>query len=272
MFTIYIDVLIILNIYVNYLLLKTTAKITRSPVKFSRCIASAFYGSLFSLLILAPEIPTILNITIKLFAAVSISAVAFGIKGKKRLLINTSAFFTVNFIFGGVVYWIYCQLRPGFMHFNNTYFYVNFSLPVLVLTTAVLYFAVCIARRILDSIPDGTDCYKVIIKSHDRIVSLNGLADTGNALVDFFSGSPVIVCSRSRFTDITGISELSQLPKGFRLIPCKTVSDSGVIPVFRPDEVFIMDSRNGMRKSVDAVIGFGENCTEAVFNPKLLKL
>lgn len=272
--TIYVDVLIVLNIYVNFFLLKATAKITRSPMKTCRCIASSAYGSLFSLTILLPSLSFIFSILIKIAAAVSIVALAFGISSKIRLAVNSAAFFTVNFLFAGVIYAVYSWLKPDFMHFNNTYFYIDFSLIILVVTTAVLYFAVCAVRYILDRIPADSGCYKIIIRYKDKIVSLSGLADTGNSLVDFFSGNPVIICGKDKIRDITGINDLHSetLPKGFRLIPCSTISDSGVIPVFRPDEVIIFDGKSGMRKSVDAMVGFGTAGTQAIFNPRLLKL
>lgn len=73
--------------------------------------------------------------------------------------------------------------------------------------------------------------------------------------------------------EIVGVGDiLENLPKGFRLIPCSTVSDSGLIPIFRPDEVMIRNIDNGEEKKVDAMIGFGRSGGEAVFNPKLLKL
>lgn len=272
--TIYVDVLIVLNIYVNFFLLKATAKITRSPMKTCRCIASSAYGSLFSLTILLPSLSFIFSILIKIAAAVSIVALAFGVSSKIRLAVNSAAFFTVNFLFAGVIYAVYSWLKPDFMHFNNTYFYIDFSLIILVVTTAVLYFAVCAVRYIFDRIPADSGCYKIIIRYKDKIVSLSGLADTGNSLVDFFSGNPVIICGKDKICDMTGINDLHSetLPKGFRLIPCSTISDSGVIPVFRPDEVIIFDGKSGMRKSVDAMVGFGTAGTQAIFNPRLLKL
>lgn len=266
--TIYIDVLIILNIYVNYFLLRITARLTHSPLSTGKCVISAVYGSLYSLLILAPQLNTYLNIIIKFFAAVTIVIMAFGFHGKKRFLINTSAFFSANFILAGTVYAVYSWLKPEFVHFNNSYFYIDFSLLLLVLTTAVMYFMVYIAEIFLDRTPDGTDCYSVIIKYRDRIITLDGLADTGNSLTDFFSGSPVIVCDKRKFSDIT---DNGSPPKGFRLLPCSTISDSGFIAVFRPDEILIKNSLSGERKTVDAVIGLGENSGNAVFNPKLLK-
>lgn len=266
--TIYIDVLIVLNIYINYFLLRITARLTHSPLTAKRCILSAVYGSLYSLLILAPKINTFLNLLIKLFAVVTIVIIAFGFHGKKRLLVNTASFFSANFLLAGTIYAVYSWLKPEFVHFNNSYFYIDFSLLLLVVTTAVMYFAVYIAGNFLDRTPDGTDCYSVLIKYKDRVITLDGLADTGNALTDFFSGSPVIVCDKEKFSDITNGNTL---PKGFRLLPCSTISNSGFIEVFRPDEVLIKNSISGERKKVDAVIGLGENSGNAIFNPKLLK-
>ena len=182
--TIYIDVLIVLNIYVNYFLLRITARITHSPLSFRRCIITAVYGSIYSLLILAPELHSYLNILIKIFAAVTIVIIAFGFQGKKRLLINTTAFFSSNFILAGTVYAVYSWLKPEFMHFNNSYFYIDFSLLLLVVTTAVMYFFVYTAENFLCRTPDGT--YDVIIKYNNSVVTLDGLADTGNSLTDFF--------------------------------------------------------------------------------------
>ncbi|MDE6678273.1 MAG: sigma-E processing peptidase SpoIIGA, partial [Ruminococcus sp.] len=102
--TIYIDVLIVLNIYVNYFLLRITARLTHSPLTVGKCIISAVYGSLYSLLILAPQINTFLNVVIKFFAVVTIVMIAFGFQGKKRLLINTVSFFSANVALSGTIY------------------------------------------------------------------------------------------------------------------------------------------------------------------------
>lgn len=269
--TIYVDVLIVLNIYVNYFLIRITAGITHSPLKTGRCIAASFYGSLFSLMILLPDMANGIVIIIKTAAAVSIVAAAFGAKNRQRLIINTIAFFAANFVLAGAVYGVYSLMKPEFIHFNNSYFYIDFSLLILIVTTALLYAAVRLFRIWLDRTPDGS--YRVFIRQGKKVIAVNGLADTGNGLVDFFSGSPVIICAAEYFTQLTGNElDLKLLPHGFRLLPCSAVSGSGLIPVFRPDEVMISNSVSGEKKPVDALIGFGECCGKAIFNPKLLKI
>ena len=269
--TIYIDVLIVLNIYVNFFLLRITAGVTHSPLRTWRCAAASVYGSLFSLTILLPFLGTLISLAIKLAAAVSIVVLAFGIRNCKRLLINTAAFFAANFILAGTVYSIYTLLNPKFIHFNNACFYIDFSLLILIVTTAALYFVVKAVRIIMDRAPD--DDYRILIRAGKKVISLTGLADTGNILVDYFTGSPVIICSEESFPELTGtVLDISLLPKGFRLLPYSAVSGSGLIPVFRPDEVLISSCTRGGSKPVDAVIGFGECGEKAVFNPKLLKI
>lgn len=265
--TIYIDVLIILNIYVNYFLLKTTAKITCSPLSTPRCILASFYGSLFSLLILAPELPFIVNILIKLAAAVTIVIFAFGIHGKSRSVKNIIAFFSANFIFAGAVYSVYLWLKPQFMHFANSYFYIDFSLILLVVSTAVLYLIVCIFRRLINKTPENNDCYEVAVRYREKIFTIHGLADTGNSLTDYFSGCPVIICGKNDFSGLRNYYDRIK----FRLIPYSTISQSSVIPVFRPDETVIINNFTGEKKAVDVLIGFGENNGKAIFNPKILK-
>lgn len=272
--TIYIDVLIVLNIYVNFMLLMAVSKITHSKIKKKRGIISAIYGSLYSLIILLPETGNFLNIFIKLFASVTIVFIAFGYGNAKRLILNTIIFFAVNFIFGGAIFAVYILLEPSFIHFNNTYFYVDFSLLLLIFVTAFLYTLISIFNYFSEKIsPEG---YKIIIKHCKKSVVINGFADTGNLLVDFFTGKPVIICGSEELSEIINLSGIKNAEdflkiKGFRIIPYSTISGESMIPVFTPDEVFIVNDKNNFHKKADVLIGIKNNEEYAIFNPKLLK-
>ena len=271
--TIYADVLIALNIYINFILILATARITGS--KASHAIISAVYGSFYSLMILLPEINIFLNMLIKIFAGVTIVIIAFGFAGIKRMLVNTICFFTVNFIFGGVIFAVYIWLKPSFMHFNNTYFYVDFSLLTLIFVTTFLYTMLCIFRYIADRRDLFSDEYRISVKYHGKSVVLKGLADTGNSLVDFFTGKPVIICSRDEISEILSLPESPEeylKIKGIRIIPYSVISGDGIIPVFTPDEVMIFNENKSFRKKADVLIGICSSGNRAIFNPRLLKL
>lgn len=274
--TIYVDVLIILNIYVNYLLLRTTGKLTHSRASVKRCLLASAYGSLYSLLILVPNLNAILNILLKIIAAATIVPMAFGYKSRKRYVVNMVCFLASNFIFAGVVYAVYIWLEPSFMQFNNTYFYVDFSLFLLIGVTTALYTSLCVFRYFMDRFGCLEASYKLYIKYKGETVNLSGIADTGNSLVDFFSGKPVIICSDIDLKALVNVKaaiyENKQMPRGFRLIPYKTIGNSGMLPIFTPDEILIENINSGERKSVEAMIGIRSGGESGIFNPALLKL
>ena len=269
---IYIDVLLVLNIYVDYLLLRTAAGLTHSPLSGKRCLAAAVFGSLFSLVILAPPLSPLLSAGLRLTAAVSMTAAAFGLRPVSRLALNTGVFFGVNLVFAGGVYAVGQLMAPEFLYLGNCVVYADISLIVLVLTTGGLYLIIRGAAFLIGSSPRQNGCYFVTIRKNGQEVRLRGFSDTGNILVDLFTGKPVIICGGEDFRRISGLSgNTEDLPKGCRLIPCSTISGTGVIPVFKPDSIVIEDTLTGKFRSVEALAGLG-NTPEAVFNPRLLEL
>lgn len=272
--TIYIDVLIVLNIYVNFFLLKATAKFTHTLLKTSRCILSSIIGSLFSLTILLPSESFLLSLSIKLIAAAVITAITFGIREKKRFFKLLLYFYIINFIFAGAVMLLYITFKPSFMAFNNSYFYIDFSLISLVIFTAIAYFAVTTVRYFMDKGADSSKKYHIIIKYKGKVISIDALADTGNSLTDSFTGKPVIICPKQKlgFNNNFSTENAEEIFKkyGFRMIPYYTISNGGMIPVFKPDEIFITDKESEKGYPVDALIGLISRDTEAIFNPNLL--
>ena len=69
--------LIVLNIYVTFFLIKATARFTHSPLLSARLIVSSVIGSLFSLVMLLPRINFLLLFTVKVLAAFIIVLIAF---------------------------------------------------------------------------------------------------------------------------------------------------------------------------------------------------
>lgn len=276
--TIYIDVLLILNVYVNFFLLKATARITHSPLKTKRCVLAALIGSFSSLTILLPTLNFTVNTIIKLTAAYLITTIAFGFKNAKNSLKLLMWFYLVNFIFGGIVMGFYNFFQPEFMTFSNSSLYIDFSLLSLIVFTAAAYFMVMLVRYLFDKGCDTKRKYRISIRRSKSVCTLNAIADTGNCLVDAFTGKPVIVCHRAEIAPLISFegiispenAELITKHSGIRFIPFSTVSDGGLIPVFTPEETVIIDEENGNIKKVDVLIGISENDIPAVFNPGIL--
>ena len=141
-----------------------------------------------------------------------------------------------------------------------------------------------IIRLILDRTGRTDRKYTVEIHNNGNECRLSALADSGNGLVDCFSGLPVIVCRRDMCADVSppaimaidGSKDLAQLCtemiKGVRIMPFSTVGKDGLICTFRADSVVINDERQH-KYPVNALIGIvigGRQEYEAIFNPKIL--
>ena len=148
--TIYIDVLIVLNIYVNYFLLKATAKLTHNTPETAGIVISSVMGSLFSLVILIPFSNFLLIFIIKAASAFLIVMAAFRKKSMKEYVRITVYFYIINFLFAGIIMGLRGFLKADYISVNNSFIYVDVSLISLVVFTAAAYFIVCGIRMITD--------------------------------------------------------------------------------------------------------------------------
>lgn len=270
--------LIVLNIYVTFFLIKATARFTHSPLLSARLIVSSVIGSLFSLVMLLPGINFLLLFTVKVLAAFIIVLIAFEKRRPKEYVKLCIYFYIMNFVFSGVIMGFKYLFRPDYIAVKNTFVYIDTSLMSFVIFTAAAYFIICVARLWLDNGSSADGNYSVIIKNKEKIISLDALADTGNSMTDVFSGKPVIICPGHILQQIIGeepsCEEVydkmasSSVIKGIRLVPYSTIDKTGMIPAFIPDEIIIR--KNDNYHKVDALIGINQGKNMAIFNPKLL--
>jgi stage II sporulation protein GA (sporulation sigma-E factor processing peptidase) len=271
---IYVDVLIVLNWYVNYFILLGTAKVTHMGFNRKKLVLSAFVGAWFSLVILLPTMNYLLSIVVKFLMSNVLIAIAFRWEGVPQNLKMSLYFSTISFMFAGIMLALESVIGGGNFSQNNGVVYANFSIGFLVVATALSYIVLCICKRLIDRNTAHLDGWYLTITYDGKVLKLNGLADTGNSLVDVFSGKPVVVCSKSTLSTLIDIQRFeithgSDL-KGFRLIPYSTIGTGGVIVSFKPDSVTIDNLTDGSSKPVDVLIGISGECEKAIFNPKIL--
>lgn len=276
---IYIDILLITNIYTNYFLLKTTAKLVHSPLRNSKCVLASVIGSLFSLIIFLPQLNSALLLLLRILSACIMILIGFSGKSFRETYHIGLLFFFVSFIFAGIEYGITIIFNSKNMLWHNSTLYVNISLVTLVISTIVSYFVICLFRHYIDSHNYDDYKYVVIITYNGKSVSLDAIADTCNNLTDIFTGKPVIVCSIDSIMDLLSDSEekilfndyISDFKEGWRLIPFSTIHSDGLIPIFKPSNTILKCKEKNICKSADVYIGIVEKpMKNAIFNPKTL--
>lgn len=95
---IYIDVLLVVNLYINYFLVRGTSLMLHRKVSPQRVILASAVGAVGSLLILVPDLNPILCVLIKIALGIGITFAAFGRQNKIDFLISSLSFLVVSFI------------------------------------------------------------------------------------------------------------------------------------------------------------------------------
>ncbi len=268
--TIYLDVLLILNLYVNWFLLRGTARLTHTRLHTVRCIAAALCGSFTSLTVLLPPMPTVLALAVKLLTAMLPVGIAFGMRRIRIFLRCLAVFVCVSFAFAGLMLALCTLSETDLLIWSGSCIYLHFSPVVLILCTAVSYFLLRLASFIRLRFHHADENYEVIIRVGAHLARQAGLADTGNSLADCFTGLPVIIFGMNALRTLPQMQSPETLPH-YRLLPYATVSSSSNMPVFHPDEVLIHSLSTGKTYHADALIGIAaQHQNVAIFNPNLL--
>lgn len=282
---IYLDVLILINLYVTYFQILAVSVFTHRKTVWYRKLSAAGIGAVASLSIFIPQEMVLTLTLLKIFLCALIAFVAFGYTGFRAYAVSVLFLMLVSFVFSGLMLCVWLFAAPMKMLFINGTVYFGIDTMTIILSTCAAYGVVRIIRYILDKNGKTDGKYTVIIKNNGRECRLSALADSGNGMVDCFSGLPVIVCRRDMCADVSppaiemiennsDISDIgTQMIKGIRIMPFSTVGKGGLICMFKAESVVIDDETNEEKYPVNALIGIvigGRQEYEAIFNPKIL--
>lgn len=256
---IYLDVLLLSNLWADYALLHAAAAIAHTKLSRLRGLLGAGLGAAGSLAVLLPPMPAAVCMLFRVSAAILICAAAFG---RQHLLRMTGIFLTISLFFCGTVYVLSRIRSPVGFYAQNTVIYADISLTALLLgTAAAAAVSAYFSRR---STVRQSRSLLLHMRAGGRDFCLNALSDTGNTLRDAFTGRPVAVCAASALSEwlcaypdaVTALSEC----RGFRMLPVQTVTGKKLLPAFQPDAVFLRRTdMHGTEHAVDLLIAVSED-------------
>ncbi len=255
---VYIDVLLLTNLIVCYLILLASAAALKTKVKRLRLLAGALAGSVYSLSIFLPELSVAVTVPLRIAVLVVVTLIVFGYGGIRRFLRCFAVFIGINLLFAGLMLAIWLVFKPNNMIFSGGAVYFDISFTVLTVTAVICYCTVFLFSKLAGRKSPDNKRYIVELSCMGKRVICDALLDDGNLLTDSFTGKPVVVVYEQAVkrllpgecraylegdftTDVSGIS--SEMLRRFRLIPCDTVTGSGLMPAFTIDTLTVAAGR-----------------------------
>ena len=110
--TVYLDVILIENIIMNYIILFATGTIVKAPIKIMRTLISSTIGSIYAIISYMHILEIYSNTTLKIVLSVVMVYIAFNSKTLKQLFKQLIIFYLTSFTFGGVAFALLYFISP----------------------------------------------------------------------------------------------------------------------------------------------------------------
>lgn len=213
--TVYLDMVILLNFLVDYLLLLGTNRLSGYPAGWGRTALGALAGSLYTGACLLPGFAFLGNFLWRMIFLLLVGVVSFGFSGNG--LRRTAVFLLLCMALGGLA------MAMG-----------NGNIKNLLAAAFVLFLACTFGFR---SKLGAVNYVPVELQYGKTHIRLTALCDTGNSLCDPLTGRPVLVVCGEIANRLTGLTKQQLLAPletiscgaypGLRLIPYRSVGQSG---------------------------------------------
>jgi|GEM_PF-89882 Sporulation factor SpoIIGA. len=260
----YIDILFVVNVVMNYILLTLVRKILKCQTTHFRVLLGSIVGSLMACILVVLPIRSVLMQILIGYIVTSTCMVQIGcnIKGKKNLVRGVLSLYVLAFIMVGIY-----EALSGYIEIDN---WLNLALmgsgqrsvafrTFLTLTTLSYIIMVCGINGFKSFRNKVINTYEVILIEKGRKKELIGFLDTGNHLRDPFSQKPVSILDYAAIKGLmeeTSIDSLMKMgnyeefgqnaEKKIRYIPFHSIGkEKGVLPAVTIDFMNIkMGKRN----------------------------
>ena len=110
--TIYIDIVIIENLIMNYIILLATGMVLKIEIKHMRLILASLVGAIYTVLVYMQIIPIYSNFLLKIILSFVIVYIAFRVQSIKQMWKNLLFFYLTSFVFGGTAFALLYIVKP----------------------------------------------------------------------------------------------------------------------------------------------------------------
>lgn len=257
--TIYVDIVLLENLCMNYIILFATGFIMKMKLHHIRIILSALVGGVYAILSYMQIFPIYSNMIVKIVLSVCMIYIAFFPKGIKALIKQLVMFYLVSFVFGGCAFALLYFVKPQDIFMRNGVYIGTYPIKIALLGGIVGFILTYIAFKIVKNRMSKKGLiYEIEIKINEKSTKVKAMLDTGNQLKDPITAIPVVIVEKEKLYEIVPKSILDNIEdilggdwkenednisfrSRFRMIPFHSIGkQNGMLLGFKADEVKVI--------------------------------
>lgn len=270
--TVYLDIVLIENILMNYIILFATGYIQKLQMKQVRIIISSFFGGIYAILSYLNIIPIYSNLFMKILLSIIMVYIAFNVQGVRKMCKSILLFYLTSFVMGGCALALLYVVNPESIVFQNGVLIGTYPMKMTLVAGIVGFVVIQISFHINKRQVRKKDMIGKIEISINKIkTELKAYVDSGNMLKEPITKEPVIIVEKDKlqglanidFEEIWGGDNKRDNTLKFRIIPFNSIGNqNGILVGIKPDFVKI---------TFDDVEKYTENVIIGIYDKKIGK-
>lgn len=201
--SIYLDIVFIENVIMNYIILLATVIITKEKLNQIRIIISGIIGGIYTVSYYVTKFSVYITIPAKIILSIVMIYIAINPKNIKKMIKELIIFYLTSFAFGGCAIAVLYTIKPQNIINKKGNLIGIYPINVALIGGIIGFITIIIAFKIIKnkmSIKDLFCTVKIIDNGTEKKVK--ALLDTGNFLKDPITNSPVIIVEKEKLIDI----------------------------------------------------------------------
>lgn len=265
--TIYLDIVLFENIILNYIILLSTAIISKSKINTLRIFLSSLIGGIFSILSYLINIENVIGVIFKIIISILMILICFNDYKIKKIFKELIFFYLTSFTFGGIAFMLLFFINPQNLIIENNHLVGTYPLKIAVLSGGFGFIVISVVAGIIKSnLNKKAMICDLEIFYNGKYKKIKTMLDTGNLLKEPISKSDVVIVEKDSLEGIVSndiLKNIKYILKGnwieddnvhsykFKLIPFSSLgNENGLLIGFKPDYIKIYGEEECIRKNV----------------------
>ena len=196
--TIYIDVVLIENLIMNYIIIYATAIVLKNKKTHLRFFLASMLGAIYTIIAYMPILEIYSNIILKILLSIIIVYIAYNPQTVKKMWKDLVIFYLVSFALGGCAFALLYLVRPQDIFMKDGVYIGTYPIKIALLGGIVGFVVTYIAFKVVKTRMTKNELiYDMVIKIKDKELTTKVMLDTGNMLKDPISNMPVVLVEKS---------------------------------------------------------------------------
>lgn len=201
--TIYIDVVLIENLIMNYIILLATGLILKIKIKHIRLIIGSLLGAIYTIIGYIGILEIYSSFILKIILSIMIVYIAYYPQTLKKMCKELLFFYLTSFVFGGVAFSLIYIVKPQEIIMKNGLFLGTYPLKTVILGAIVAFVIIITAFKIIKSKISKKDLIcEITVEIEGKKIITKALIDTGNMLKEPITNTPVVVIEHTLLYDV----------------------------------------------------------------------